>query len=293
MPLFFFLAGLFFYESLAKRSWVVFVASKVDSIIYPYIIWSIIQGSTEVMLGRFTNGTVTFSEVFNFLSAPRAQFWFLYAIFQIFILGSAIYRRKNKWYFLCISIISSIGYLNNFEISGFSRIQSLLPNFTFFSLGILYNEISDFMYRHRIKFLVPLLIIFIGGQWLFHSGLPVTSASGALPQFILALSSIIFVCVLCQNISSTSLPALAILGKFSMPIYLAHVITAAGVRIIFQKYFGITDVTLHVISGVLSGLWVPIMVNKLSWKIGCGFLFSIPRKFSLERSISAFSKRPL
>ena len=35
----------------------------------------------EVYLVRYTNGEAAFSEVFALLWEPRAQFWFLYALF--------------------------------------------------------------------------------------------------------------------------------------------------------------------------------------------------------------------
>ena len=48
MPLFFFLSGLFFYSSLLKRGRAGLVLNKVDSILYPYVLWSLIQGFVEV-----------------------------------------------------------------------------------------------------------------------------------------------------------------------------------------------------------------------------------------------------
>ena len=78
MPLFFFLSGLFFYGSLQKRGAQALVLTKVDTILYPYIVWSLLQGTAEVLLSRYTNGNVGLARVLNLLE-PRAQFWFLYA----------------------------------------------------------------------------------------------------------------------------------------------------------------------------------------------------------------------
>ena len=67
------------------------VLNKIDTIFYPFIIWSVIQGSIEVGLSNYTNGNVTVVEVFSMLWEPRAQFWFLYALFIIFIVTSLTY----------------------------------------------------------------------------------------------------------------------------------------------------------------------------------------------------------
>ncbi len=61
MPLFFFLSGLFFYNSLLKYGGIKLIKNKIDTIIYPYIIWSIIQGLIEVFLSSYTNGDSSYS----------------------------------------------------------------------------------------------------------------------------------------------------------------------------------------------------------------------------------------
>jgi len=50
MPLFFFLSGLFFLHSLERRGPGALTANKIDTIVYPYVLWSLIQGLTEVAL---------------------------------------------------------------------------------------------------------------------------------------------------------------------------------------------------------------------------------------------------
>ena len=39
MPLFFFLSGLFFYQSFIKRGFLDLTLNKIDTIVYPYILW--------------------------------------------------------------------------------------------------------------------------------------------------------------------------------------------------------------------------------------------------------------
>jgi fucose 4-O-acetylase-like acetyltransferase len=54
MPLFFFLSGLFFYDSLVKRGKTGLVVNKIDTIVYPFIVWSLLQGVVEVVLSNRT-----------------------------------------------------------------------------------------------------------------------------------------------------------------------------------------------------------------------------------------------
>ncbi len=54
------------------------------------------------------------------------------------------------------------------------------------------------------------------------------------------------------------------LGKHSMPIYLAHVISGSGVRILLERGLGVRSLVIHVIVGVLVGLAVPLFMYRVS-----------------------------
>lgn len=95
MPLFFFLSGLFFTQSLDKKGKTSFVISKIDTIVYPYVVWSLLQGMVEVLLSRYTNNPSSLGDVLSLFTHPRAQFWFLYALFMVFVLATLLYSKEN------------------------------------------------------------------------------------------------------------------------------------------------------------------------------------------------------
>jgi len=113
MPLFFFLSGLYFYHSLNRRGVRGLIQSKVDAILYPYLLWSILQGLIEVQLSKtgFTNGSLTYAEVFSSLLIPRAQFWFLYALFTIFVLASLVFKFLNAKSVVVVLALSALAYI--------------------------------------------------------------------------------------------------------------------------------------------------------------------------------------
>jgi len=284
MPLFFFLSGLFFYESLAKRKWAGFIAGKIDSIVYPYIVWSILQGSLEVALGHFTNGNVTIQDVLSLIWHPRAQFWFLYSLFQVLVLASALYFKRNKYYFFGISVLASTGYLLEIGYGRFIIVTAILPNFCFFSFGVLYREVGEVLFRHRNKLLLPLLAACLWGQWYFHVVLDVTHTSSGMSKLLLATASILCVCTFCQVISVMNIPVLSALGRGSMVIYLAHVLAAAAVRILLQTFLGVQSPSVHLALGVIAGLGGPLVLNAIGGRLGLGFLFAVPPALSVERA---------
>nr|MBF0682940.1 acyltransferase family protein [Pseudomonas sp.] len=111
MPLFFFLSGLFFYDSLMKRGTGGLIVNKVDTIVYPFIVWSLLQGFFEAALSNYTNGQVTVTEVLSLLWEPRAQFWFLYALFMVFVLSAFVYAKADRRFFLPLLLVFAVLYL--------------------------------------------------------------------------------------------------------------------------------------------------------------------------------------
>eukprot|EP00825_Cyclidium_porcatum_P040952 TRINITY_DN5288_c0_g1_i9.p2 TRINITY_DN5288_c0_g1~~TRINITY_DN5288_c0_g1_i9.p2 ORF type:complete len:143 (+),score=1.82 TRINITY_DN5288_c0_g1_i9:638-1066(+) len=67
MPLFFFLSGLFFPASVAWQGASGVLIAKLRTVAWPYLLWSVVQGIVEVMLSRFTNGSVAIAEIANLL----------------------------------------------------------------------------------------------------------------------------------------------------------------------------------------------------------------------------------
>ncbi|HEY9888328.1 MAG TPA: acyltransferase family protein, partial [Candidatus Obscuribacterales bacterium] len=58
MPLFFFLSGLLLPKSFAKNLTTV-LGKKAKTILYPFLLWSFIQGAIQLALSNYTNGDFT------------------------------------------------------------------------------------------------------------------------------------------------------------------------------------------------------------------------------------------
>jgi peptidoglycan/LPS O-acetylase OafA/YrhL len=54
------------------------------------------------------------------------------------------------------------------------------------------------------------------------------------------------------------------IGRYSLEIYLAHIIFASGIRIILDKFFHVDILILHIVLGLVFGLLAPLMLLKLS-----------------------------
>lgn len=137
MPLFFFLSGLFVEESLRKRGIKEYVLDKFLRMAYPYIIWSILQVSVEVLFSDQTQKGASIENLLAIPYRPWGQFWFLYVLFLMHILY-AILNLFGKYTRPLLIIISITLYFYPIQI-GFMSIANVCMFFIFFASGILFN----------------------------------------------------------------------------------------------------------------------------------------------------------
>lgn len=295
MPLFFFLSGLFLMKSFQVRGLPSFIFNKVDTILYPYIIWSIIQGLTEFLLSKYTNGNVRLSDVFGLLWHPRAQFWFLYSLFLNFILISLILTLKEKLKINTTFVIVFSFLLSIFIYLAFSNVLDTNPlncivhNAVFILSGLVFSY-----YRLDIKiqkntvffatsFIVPFIFQII---YIFENVMGYKFNVLALIFSLIGTGVIVALCIALSKLDKAFIKKLlCFLGSYSMPIYLMHVLVGSGVRIFMSKILGVYNVGIHLFLGIVLGILMPILFYKFFKKMHI-HLFSLNGVFSLENLFS-------
>ncbi len=277
MPLFFFVSGFFFYNSLIKRGGTKLILRKLDTVVYPYLIWSIFQGIIEVFLSNYTSGNVTYSEVFSLLWLPRAQFWFLYVLFVFFSVPTIIFSIFSKKSVILLFLLSIILYVYPLNFSANLIFRLLKGYFVFFVFGIFF---SLYFKVEQISNLFSLSLLtsgFIISQYLFHATLGLHYSDIGFESLLLALVSILFLVSLSSQIS-TLIPnkVLANIGKLSMAIYILHTLASSGARIVLSHVANVHSFEIHIIVGCLAGLLIPIFIVSIVNKLKFPYLFSAP-----------------
>ena len=280
MPLFFFLSGLFFYDSLVKRGKAGLIINKVDTIIYPFIVWSLLQGLIEVVLSNYTNGDVTLGQVFSLLWSPRAQFWFLYALFLVFVVCSFVYAKASRRYFLPLLLVFGVLYVLSRDLAVGSVGKFIFGNAVFFALGIWFNEIKAYFLARHVPLTLLLGALFVAGQYLFHVTFGLSWEVGGWPVLSLATVSILFVVALSMWLGRLRMAWLLFIGASSMTIYLMHILAGSGIRVILASFMGIDSIAVHLIVGTLVGLAAPLLAQMIIKKYDLYFLLAPPKSFS-------------
>lgn len=280
MPLFFFLSGLFFFDSLQKRGRGGLIINKIDTIAYPFIVWSLLQGLFEVALSNYTNGQVTLVEVFSLLWMPRAQFWFLYALFLVFVVCTFLYAKADRRFFLPFVVLFGVLFVFQQDLTINNMTRFILGNTVFFALGVWFNEVKAFFLARYSSLTLVFGAMFIAGQYLFHVTFGMNYTDGGLPVLALATVSIFFMVALSMWLGQYRVDWLLFTGASSMTIYLMHILAGSGVRVILSKFMGIDSITVHLLIGTLIGTAAPLVAQLIINRYRLHFLLAPPKQIS-------------
>ena len=238
--------------------------------------WSVFQGLIEAFLSDYTNGNVAYSDVFSLLWAPRAQFWFLYALFLIFVLSSAIFSLVSKRFAVLVTALAALAYIASSALPDFFIIGFLSRNFVFFLLGILFTEYCKAEQFSSLYYVSGLTLLFLCGQYVFHFPLGLYYENKGVASLCLALVSILTVVSISSFLSVRHYRFFVFIGTSSMAIYLMHILAGSGVRVILKSLMGIDSFAVHIVAGTLLGVLAPLLAVFIINKFNIPYVFSAP-----------------
>jgi hypothetical protein len=278
MPLFFFLSGLLFHSSFSKYGAGGLANRKLCTILYPYVVWSLLQGFIEVALSDYTNGKARIEDVLMFLWVPRAQFWFLYSLFLMFIAAAgcrSLLGPRGDYLFLGASVMC---YVYQYDFPSYVGRLFVVQYLVYFSAGLVLGQRATMPRMGRGTVLLILgFLLFASAQYLFHVefGL-LCNANQTGWCLLVAAVSIWFVSVTSQSVPDFKFRWLSYVGEHALYIFLMHTIAGSGTRIFLHKVFGVESVAFHLITGTVVGLCIPLLVVHWSHRIPLTWLFYPP-----------------
>lgn len=141
MPLFMAASG-FLYSKVekinSKKDYKNFVIKKLVNLGVPYLTFYIIYLVINVIFAKSVNSPKGMKELIGILNNPMSPYWFLYALFSIFLVTPILEKicRNNKksvlFIFLALKIISL------FYTPKLYLIKSIMQNGLYFYLGAVY-----------------------------------------------------------------------------------------------------------------------------------------------------------
>ena len=267
------------YDRYGRRK---FLLNKIKGLAYPYLLWSVIQASVELLFAghSYRDGSVT--NLFFIPVLPWAQFWFLYALFLMYVAFSCVQSvqsvRWNQMLLIVISVALSLFFYpiqsDYFALIGFST------GFIFFVSGVAGRTCI----HHLLLFKRPgwaaagfFLAFLVSAWYIFNLCIePVRLPGGEhpFPFLFLALLGIGTCIMLAIFLAKNSwLIVIRKIGRYSLQIYLVHMLVGVGVRIFLQTVFHITNPWLHMVMGVLAALTIPMLMSIYSRRLRIPYLF--------------------
>ncbi len=256
MPLFFFLSGITVTRSLNKGTFE-FLAGKVRYIVYPYFVWSIIQGLSQAALSDQLNHSFDISSLYGIYAHPLAQFWFLYVLIIYHLLAAATGGRGSI--LIPASILGLVVYSS----------LPIIPSMASFYLGsytagvVLNDKVSDAIGKIRHPILIGVLSL-LACAFAALLSTPITNWNylnlWILPSTFFGVFGTIVLCKLAND--STVSRVLAYLGRLSLAIYVMHVMAAAGARVVLVRLHLAQDPYILLALCTLAGVILPVIVYR-------------------------------
>ncbi|ONG59002.1 hypothetical protein BKE38_00760 [Pseudoroseomonas deserti] len=263
MPLLFFVSGLLFAGSLARHGRGGTFRGKLERLIPPYLVWSLLQGSIEVMLAGATNNRTGWAEVLALLWQPRAQFWFLYALALVMLLALLLYRDAAARRSLAPPLLGLALYLAAPWLPDNLYLDYLAGYFVFFAFGVWAEQalprLAARAWPLTLWGLAVAALLQVYVQLLLQAG----DAGPGPARLSLAATAILATLALSMLLGRRRHPWAEAVGRASMPIFLMHILAASGLRVVLQRGLGLDDPALHGVLGIAAGLAAPMLAASL------------------------------
>ena len=259
MPLFFVLAGLNVTASMAKGR-LRFLRNKMWTIVYPYILWSLFQGSIQVLFPHMVNAPHSAKSLIAILWRPIGQFWFFYVLFLCHLF--AFICRANRT--LLVSLAMALLLAERCHPN--DLLKSVAIMFPFYVAGIL---LCRWLLRWRPRLSVAsVLSVVLAGFLLLAAKIGFTLSSdhpyalASLPASVAGIWLVISLSHLIEGASHWLSEKLERLGQVSLTIYILHVLAAAGVRIVLTS-LGARGLVELLVLCTAAGIFIPFAIHLL------------------------------
>lgn len=277
VPLFFICSG-YLYQKYSRvddvRSWGRNVLKKALSLGVPYFTFSFATWLLKTMFSNSINDPIggLFDTLFLY---PTSPYWYLYALFFIFLITPTIKSKRMADIGLAISVcMKTLGIIGGGY--GIQAISYILSNEIWFLIGMCLSVWKFEIYAKKMKVIGPTLMSIVFGA------LSVVMYQGGIQNEVvdflmglIACGSIIMVIAIIYNNQS---PVFGYLAQYTMPIFLMHTLFAAPFRVVLLK-FGIHNRMVHVVFGLAASVIGPIVAAKVMKKSKWLEFFLYPGKF--------------
>jgi fucose 4-O-acetylase-like acetyltransferase len=273
MPLFFFISGLL-AERLAVKSLRQIIINRLQMIVYPYIIWSVLQ---EILRSITGSRTEPIADLWQIVYQPMMQFWFLYVL-AIASLAYALLRKSHlpPSGFFILSLLLYLAHCQSINFGDWGVLYMVRMNLLYFGLGAAVNQTNWLVSLEKLSSLL-LLSLTLGGFVLIALAVMLGIAEKLEIVPILATVGIGATCALARWLDRWGEGwmnrILREWGMLSLQIFVAHTIFSAIARTLLLKLQA--PPALHILLGTAVGIYGSIWLYRLCQRLNFPYAFSL------------------
>ena len=271
VPLFFICSG-YLYQKYSKvnsvGSWCKNVAKKALALGVPYATFTIATWVLKKVFSSSVNDQIGDLGDTLFLH-PTAPYWYLYALFFIFLVTPTFSSVKAAAVGLIIALAAKVLILTGGGYSIYA-VSIVLSNEIWFVLGMSICALNVSLKGRKVRGTIGGLLFTILSVAVYMMGIrndAVSFAMGLL-AFILMVADYEAKFGKCMDF----------LAKYTMPIFLMHTLFAAPTRSVLLK-MGVKNAVVHVVLGVSISFAGPILAAWIMKKTKWLEFFVYPNKF--------------
>ena len=279
VPLFFICSG-YLYQKLSRiddiHSWRKNVLKKTLNLGVPYFAFSFATWLLKTVFSSSVNTQI--GGLFDTLFIhPTAPYWYLYALFFLFLITPTFRNKSMAVIGLLIALIfKAIGIFEGGY--GVQVISYVLSNEIWFVIGMCLSVVEFKRYLLKRSMIAPIAtgaIFLLLSIWVYMIGI-----NHRVISFLLGLLACFSVVTLMAKIYENRGQSVAFgaLAKYTMPIFLMHTLFAAPLRIVLLK-IGIQNAMVHVILGIAISFIGPMIAAVIMKKSKWLEFFLYPGKF--------------
>lgn len=280
-----YLAGLFVRRSFERDGVRSLLTRRILLFTWLYLLWTLIQGSVRVAASSMTNTPVTVGDVAR-IWIPEGQLWFLPWLVGATVVA-AVARPWQGWVrgtvVLVLAGLLALAVWGYDPLYAFTRGWALLLPFL---VGCVLTQPRHAAWARRTP-VVALAAAMGVAVWLWvglSSGTttPTTGGDGrtiatvALGVLGCVAGTVATLAVAALLARSPAAGLMAMVGRRTLEIFLAHIVVASGTRILLVQA-GVGDPWILLVAATALGVAVPIALASLAQRLGWSWVFGLPR----------------
>ncbi len=263
VPLFFICSG-YLYQKYSKvnsvGSWYRNVAKKVLVLGVPYATFTTATWVLKKVFSSSVNDQIGgLGETLFF--HPTAPYWYLYALFFIFLVTPTFNSVKAA----AVGLVVALAAKGLILTGGYSiyAVSTVLSNEIWFVLGMSICAFNVQLKGRKVQGMICGVLFIILSIMVYTAEISSSAAS-----FIMGLLACVAVIMMVAGFEEKLGRGMEFIAKYTMPIFLMHTLFAAPMRSVLLK-LGITNAVAHIVLGVGISFAGPIIaawiIKKTKW----------------------------